>query len=85
MYNDELCKLYHVKPGTTSEGFDTVENAIAEAVKQWLEYAPDGSVLVDYKDDNKVYARSKGEHNGRIETMPVLWQIAILRRNPNGY
>jgi len=63
MYNDELYELYMATPGDETEGFDTKEDAITEAVKQWLEYAPAGSKLIDHKDkmyksknDVRVYA-----------------------------
>lgn len=66
MYIDEIARLYRVKPGQETEGFETREDAIAEAVKQWLEYAPIGSKLIDHKDnmcksnrDIKVYAERK--------------------------
>lgn len=66
MYNDDVASMYRVSPGDETEGFDTKEDAIAEAVRQWLEYAPAGSRLVDYKGDMrgscdiKVYAEKEG-------------------------
>jgi len=55
-YSDKLYELYEVQPGEMDYRFETKEQALEEALKQWLVIFPDAEVLVDYSDDTKVYA-----------------------------
>ncbi len=60
-YSDKYYEMYKVQPGEMDYRFETREQALEEALKQWLVIFPDAEALVDYKDDTKVYATAQNE------------------------
>lgn len=55
-YAPDYYELYKVEPGEKDYRYDTAEQALDEALKQWRTIFPDAECLVDYKDPRKVYA-----------------------------
>jgi len=56
-YSEKSYELYKVKPGDMDWRFETYQQALSEALKQWKIIFPEADKLVDYNNENKVYAR----------------------------
>jgi hypothetical protein len=57
MYSDSFYELYKVTVGEFGDGFDTKEEAIEEAIRQWSLLYPNSTLLVDYNNNKLIYAK----------------------------